>query len=172
MPVRPTDDDRIVVEAYPALVAQAVVMRAAYKATDAGEAETIARSLREQIVRGLTRGVIPRRYGVNIALAHDVAQACIDDGAGDSLDAVLAAVQAAWSWGQRYDGYGVPEDCDLVEGSIVDPVTKPSVNSSITRVRPVFQALLSQDSTGASWLPRILAQSPRNEVVTQLTSGA
>ena len=167
IPVRPTDDDRIVVEAYPALVAQTVVAKAPYKATDAGEAETLARSLRERIVRELPNGVIPRRYGVNVVLADDVARACIDDSEGDSLDAVLAAVQAAWSWDRRHDGYGVPEDCDLLEGWIVDPVTKPSVNSSITRVRPVFQALLSQDSTGASWIPRILEQSPRNEVITQ-----
>ena len=90
-------------------------------------------------VRELPDGVIPRRYGVNVVVADDVARACIDDSEGDSLDAVLAAVQAAWAWDRRHDGYGVPEDCDLLEGWIVDPVTKPSVNSSITRVRPVFQ---------------------------------
>ena len=30
---------------------------------------------------------------------------------------------------------------------IVDPVTQPSVNSSITRVRPVFRQLLGKDPT-------------------------
>ena len=54
---------------------------------------------------------------------------------------------------------GCPKDCDLVEGWIVDPVTQPSVNSSITRVRPVFRQLVGKDPTGASWLPKILQLS-------------
>ena len=84
---------------------------------------------------------------------------CIDDADGDSLDAVLAAVQAAWSWVRRDEDYGVPQDCDRVEGWIVDPVTQPSVNSSITRVRPVFRQLLRKDPTGASWLSQVLQLS-------------
>lgn len=46
---------------------------------------------------------------------------CLDDPKGDKLDAVLCAMQAAWSWSQRQARYGVPNDCDLLEGWIVDP---------------------------------------------------
>ena len=46
-----------------------------------------------------------------------------------------------------------------VETSIVDPVTQPSVNSSITRVRPVFRQLLGKDPTGAPWLSQVLQLS-------------
>ena len=42
---------------------------------------------------------------------------------------------------------------------IVDAVTQPSVNSSITRVRPVFGQLLGKDPTGASWLPQVMQLS-------------
>ena len=42
---------------------------------------------------------------------------------------------------------------------IVDPVTQPSVNSSITRVRPVFRQLLGKDPTGASWLSQVMQLS-------------
>ena len=47
----------------------------------------------------------------------------IDDPRGDLLDAVLCALQAAWSSVQP--DYGVPETCDLLEGWIGDPSQLP-----------------------------------------------
>ena len=35
-------------------------------------------------------------------------------------------------------------------------------NSSLTRVQPVFDALLDRDATGRSWLPDVLGIAPRN----------
>ena len=59
-------------------------------------------------------------------------------------------------------------------GQIVDPVTRPSVNSSIPRVRPVFRQLLEKDPTGASWLSHLDALDSRAAagLPTRLTSGA
>jgi hypothetical protein len=37
-------------------------------------------------------------------------------------------------------------------------------NSSVTRVRPVFDQLLARDATGMSWLPKILECAGRNSV--------
>jgi len=45
----------------------------------------------------------------------------INDPSGDQLDALLCAVQAAWSWLRRDEGYGVPARADLLEGWITDP---------------------------------------------------
>jgi hypothetical protein len=45
-----------------------------------------------------------------------------DDPSGDSLDALLCAVQAAWSWTQRRNNYGEPEGSDTLEGWIADPL--------------------------------------------------
>ncbi|HEY3382620.1 MAG TPA: DUF429 domain-containing protein [Vicinamibacterales bacterium] len=159
IPVRPTTDDRVVVEAYPALVARTLVGKDRYKPAEPGDVQAVARAVRERIVQKLGDGSLFGRYKIRVELTERVRRACADDTDGDSLDAVLAAIQAAWAWVRRTDGYGVPEDCDLVEGWIVDPVTQPSVNSSITRVRPVFRRLFGMDPTGASWLPKLLRLS-------------
>ena len=159
VPVRPTADERVVVEAYPALVARALVGKDRYKPAEPGEAQALARGVRVRMVQRLTGGSLVARYKIRVDLSESLRQVCVDDTEGDSLDAVLAGVQAAWSWRRRDDGYGVPDDCDPAEGWIVDPVTQPSVNSSITRVRPVFQQLLSNDPTGTSWLPDLLGLS-------------
>jgi hypothetical protein len=42
----------------------------------------------------------------------------VDDGSGDRLDAVLAALQAAWSWRRRARNFGLPRDVDPLEGWI------------------------------------------------------
>jgi hypothetical protein len=39
----------------------------------------------------------------------------------DNLDAVLCAIQAAWAYTQRDEGYGIPAGCNKDEGWIVDP---------------------------------------------------
>ena len=159
IPVRPNADDRIVVEAYPAVVARALVGKERYKPTERGDVQAVARGVRDRIVQKLSDGSLFARYRLRVDLSENLDQVCIDDAEGDSLDAVLAAVQAAWSWVRRDGSYGVPQDCDLVEGWIVDPVTQPSVNSSVTRVRPVFRQLLGKDPTGASWLSQVLQLS-------------
>jgi hypothetical protein len=167
VPVRPTADERIVVESYPALVAHAFVGRESYKPADSGDAQTAARVVRERIVRGVACS-LRSSYGLELALNDDIARICIADAQGDSLDAVLAGIQAAWAWKRRDVGYGVPCDCDPAEGWIVDPLTQPSVNSSITRVRPVFQQLFAKDPTGRSWLRQILTLTPNNTVSQRL----
>ena len=43
------------------------------------------------------------------------------DAQGDLVDAVLCAVQAAWAWRRKDDGWGIPQGCDRLEGWIVDP---------------------------------------------------
>ena len=159
VPVRPTADDRIVVEAYPAVVARALVGRHPYKPTAPGDVQTVAQDVRDRMVQKLSDGSLFARYRLRVDLSESLGRICIDDAAGDSLDAVLAAVQAAWSWVRRDGNYGVPQDCDPVEGWIVDPVTQPSLNSSITRVRPVFRQLLEKDPTGTPWLSQVLQLS-------------
>ena len=40
---------------------------------------------------------------------------------GDALDALLCALQAAWAYTQREQGYEILSTCDALEGCIVDP---------------------------------------------------
>jgi len=54
----------------------------------------------------------------------------IQDGSGDQLDSLLCAVQAVWAYAQRARNFGIPMDCDPLEGWIVDPL--------LTRAKPRF----------------------------------
>jgi hypothetical protein len=50
-----------------------------------------------------------------------LAQSCIEDGTGDTLDAVLCAMQAGWAHRKRAENHGTPPGIDLLEGWITDP---------------------------------------------------
>jgi hypothetical protein len=59
------------------------------------------------------------RAGVPTTLAPGIAQAAVDDGSGDTLDAIAAAVQAAWGALRADRDYGIPALADRLEGWIV-----------------------------------------------------
>jgi hypothetical protein len=48
-----------------------------------------------------------------------LAERAIADATGDTIDAVAAAVQAAWALARADDGYGAPLDADPLEGWVV-----------------------------------------------------
>ena len=81
---------------------------------------------RRKMVRGLRDGALEEPYGVRVRCGQFLAEAMVEDEEADLLDAVLAAVQAAWAWTRRDDAsapWGIPADADPAEGWIVDPVT-------------------------------------------------
>jgi hypothetical protein len=45
----------------------------------------------------------------------------VSEPAADALDSLLCAVQAAWAYTRRATDYGVPPECDGLEGWILDP---------------------------------------------------
>jgi hypothetical protein len=121
VPLRPNGDSRIVVEAYPALIARRFIGRRSYK-NDARARQTGAlRQAREAIVEGLLSPAFRRHYGFRLGCSAPDAASWIEDGSGDRLDAVLCAVQAAWAWSQRAADYGIPREADPLEGWIPDP---------------------------------------------------
>ncbi|MFW5833150.1 MAG: DUF429 domain-containing protein, partial [Pseudomonadota bacterium] len=115
-----TGDDRVAVEAYPAVLARHLIGRTPYKAETGDTAER--RDARTRIVEALADGRLLERYGVTVALSEAQAEDLVADAKGDRLDAVLCAVQAAWASRQRR--YGMPDDADSVEGWIADPHTR------------------------------------------------
>ncbi len=118
IPCRPTGDSRMALEAYPALVARRWIGTRPYK-SDSPARQTLAqRDARCDVLAGL-RKHCDDLYGFALDLSDDLAEALLNDGGGDRLDALLCAVQAAWASGQS--GYGVPPDADPLEGWIVDP---------------------------------------------------
>ena len=122
-PCRPTGDNRVVLEAYPALVARRFVGRAGYKSDERAKQSPAHRIAREAIVAGLASALFRDAYGFTVALEPDAAEDLVADATGDRLDALLCAVQAAWALGRP--DFGIPADCDPLEGWIVDPSLAP-----------------------------------------------
>lgn len=122
--------ERIGLEAYPGLLARELLQtsqpqlsgagRRSYK-NDAKAQQTPERLIaRKDIATALENG--QTRLGLRIKLTHAQRDVLVDDGSGDSLDAVLCLVQAAWAQQQHEAGhacYGLPPEVDPLEGWIV-----------------------------------------------------
>jgi len=121
LPSRPTNDNRMVVEGYPALVARRWIDRRSYKSDERSQQTAAKAAERQAILRGLCSPELLDYYGYTLEIPTALADALIADPKADSLDALLCAVQAAWAYSQRNNGYGIPSHCDPLEGWIVDP---------------------------------------------------
>jgi hypothetical protein len=122
---------KIVVEAYPALVARKWIgLKQGYKNDDPKKSDrymTYARCDIVSAIRGMDKNncrvPFKDRYGFTVLMSDKHAQQCIDDFTGDLLDSVLCAVQAAWAHTKRKENYGIPKKADPLEGWICDPDT-------------------------------------------------
>ena len=119
LPCRPNADPRLVIEAYPALVARR--WAGSYKSDAKKKQSTTQQTARRQIVEGLRSDQLRTCYGFSVELSDMMAEYIVQDPTGDRLDAVLCAIQAAWAYTQAAQNYGIPSDCDAIEGWIVDP---------------------------------------------------
>jgi Domain of unknown function (DUF6946) len=132
LPVRRiTESNRIVVEAYPALVARKWIgLKQGYKNDDPTRADKYMAFARCDIVSAIRgreanscRVSFKERYGFTVQMTDDDANRCVEDFTGDLLDSVLCAVQAAWAFRRKENNYGIPKDADRLEGWICDPET-------------------------------------------------
>jgi Protein of unknown function (DUF429) len=124
LPCHPTPDDRIAVEGYPALIVRKLIGKRSYKCDkcDKCDKQTSDKATaRRDIILGLRTPILSNQYGVTIELPDTLAESCMQDSKGDTLDALLCALQAAWAYTQRDDGYGIPSKSHSLEGWIVDP---------------------------------------------------
>ena len=109
------DPSRVALEAYPGLLARELIGRRSYK-SDTASAQTPERLIaRKDIVDALEQG--RTRLGLRLKLSHAQRDELVADASGDTLDAVLALVQAAWAAEQPR--FGWPEGVDALEGWIV-----------------------------------------------------
>ncbi|MDQ3794724.1 MAG: DUF429 domain-containing protein [Actinomycetota bacterium] len=120
-PCRRTQDARVAVEAYPAVVARRFLARASYKNDERRKQTTAHRDARERLVAGLESETLKIAYGFAVKTDAFRREELVRDPAADALDSLLCAVQAAWAYTKRDEGYGVPPECDPDEGWIVDP---------------------------------------------------
>lgn len=119
-PCRPNANGRVAVEAYPAVVARRFLGREPYK-RDAVPDTPERKAAREKLVSGLVSGLMREVYGFGVGLERRWRDRFIEEPGADTLDSLLCAVQAAWSYTRRHEGWGVPPECDRDEGWIVDP---------------------------------------------------
>jgi len=111
------DPTRVVVEAYPGVVARRLIGRRSYKSDTRKKQTAALHEARREMFQ-----VVTSEYGApgfDVTVKADAALA--DDPSGDSLDAMICALQAAWAWSRRDAGFGLPPDMDPVEGWIADP---------------------------------------------------
>ncbi len=114
------DPARVALEAYPGLLARELIGRRSYK-SDSRAGQTPERLIaRKDLLTALEAG--RTRLGLRLQLRPVQAETLVQDASGDSLDAVLCLVQAAWGERRHAEGdalYGLPPAMDPLEGWIV-----------------------------------------------------
>ena len=106
---------RVALEAYPGLlVRRQLGIRASYKSDARSEHTPQRRAARRAVIRALQAA---QPLGIRVRMPRTIERALAADGAGDLLDAVICATQAAWA--ATRPRYGLPEEAFRGEGWIV-----------------------------------------------------
>ncbi len=108
---------KIALEGYPGLLAREVLGARSYKSDDKAKQTPERLIARKDLITVLEHG--QTRLGLRLKLSHAQRDALVDDPSGDTLDAVLCLMQAAWAQGQGAPLYGLPKTMDALEGWIV-----------------------------------------------------
>jgi hypothetical protein len=114
------DRKRVALEGYPGLLAREVLGQRSYKSDDKARQTPERLIARKDLITALEHG--QTRLGLRLKLTHAQRDNLVDDAKGDSLDAVLCLMQAAWAQSRHADGaplYGLPPDLDPLEGWII-----------------------------------------------------
>ena len=114
------DANRVALEGYPGLLAKEILGKRSYKSDDKAKQTSERLLARKDVVTKLELG--QTRLNLRLKLTHAQRDALIDDASGDSLDAVLCMLQAAWAQDQHQQGaknYGLPKKIDPMEGWII-----------------------------------------------------
>ena len=117
------DPGRVALEAYPGLLARSVLGNASYKSDDKARQTPDRLIARRTLINALENGQAPllASVGLRAKLTHSQRDTLADDASGDSLDALLCMLQAAWALCQHEAGHrcwGLPM-FDPLEGWIV-----------------------------------------------------
>ena len=114
------DKNRAALEGYPGLLAREVLGKRSYK-SDTKAKQTPDRLIaRKDLITALELG--QTRLQLRLKLTHAQRDMLVEDAKGDSLDAVLCLMQAAWAEAQHESGaanYGLPANIDPLEGWII-----------------------------------------------------
>lgn len=119
LPCRPTSSGKIALEGYPALLARRF-SGGSYKSESRGQKDGERAQARRNILNGVCDAEKMSEFGLSVRLEDVSAERLLDDASGDSLDALLCAIQAAWAYSR--EDFGIPAGCNRNEGWIIDPV--------------------------------------------------
>jgi hypothetical protein len=111
---------KVALEAYPGMLAREILGARSYKSDDRAKQTPERLIARKDLLLALELG--QTRLGLRLKLSHAQHDALVQDASGDSLDAVLCLLQAAWAHQQHEQGaplYGLPPGLDPLEGWIV-----------------------------------------------------
>lgn len=114
------DVTRVALEAYPGLLAREVLGPRSYKSDDRAKQTPERLIARKDLLHALEMG--HTHLGLRLKLSHAQHDTLADDATGDTLDAVLCLIQAAWAQQRHAQGdalYGLPTSLDPLEGWIV-----------------------------------------------------
>jgi hypothetical protein len=111
------DPARVALEAYPGYLARQVLGVRSYKADDRARQTPERLIARKDLLHALEQGTTG--LSLRLRLTHAQRDALADDPTGDSLDAVLCLLQAAWAAAEGAPWYGLPPTLDPLEGWIV-----------------------------------------------------
>jgi len=111
------DPRRIVVEAYPGVLARSLIGRRSYKQDTKSKQTPDQHEAREQLLEKVTGHSLLATHGLVVSAPKVLA----DDPGADHLDALLCAAQAGWAWLQRDKNFGASGEFDPLEGWIADP---------------------------------------------------
>jgi hypothetical protein len=111
---------KVALEAYPGLLAREILGQRSYKSDEPAKQTPERLIARKDLLLALELG--QTRLGLRLKLSHAQHDALVQDASGDSLDATLCLMQAAWAQQQHLSGaplYGLPPGLDPLEGWIV-----------------------------------------------------
>jgi hypothetical protein len=111
------DARRVALEAYPGLLARELIERRSYKSDDVAKQTPERLIARKDLLEALEAG--RTRLALRLKLTNAQREALVQDASGDSLDAVLCMVQAAWAERQGPPAWGLPPQVDPLEGWIL-----------------------------------------------------
>jgi hypothetical protein len=110
------DKARVALEAYPGFLARSIT-KASYKNDQRAKQTPALFAARKHIVDTLLTGEYS--LAIKLSVPKTLQMLLIEDASGDTLDAVLCALQAAWAYQRREQNFGLPLNIDPLEGWIV-----------------------------------------------------
>ena len=108
---------RVALEAYPGMLARSVLGARSYKSDERSKQTPQRLENRAALLYSLETGNL--RLGFRLQISPQQRETLLQDASGDSLDAVLCLLQAAWGSQRGWPWYGLPETLDPLEGWIV-----------------------------------------------------